>query len=105
MIQYVSKRSKLAAIFLIVGALFYLAPSGLGTQRHREYRVYQQQYYYPHHSQLKGALIGGAGGALVGGLIGHGTGALIGGGAGAGAGYLVQRHRNRQERRYIVRYH
>jgi uncharacterized protein YcfJ len=45
----------------------------------------------------KGALIGGAGGAVVGGLIGHGVGgALIGGAAGAGAGYLIGRHKDKE---------
>jgi hypothetical protein len=94
MMQCVSKRSILAAIFVLVVALFYLAPSGLAGHHYQVYRAYPQQYPYHHHSELKGALIGGAGGALVGGLAGHGTGALIGAGAGAGAGYLVQRHRN-----------
>lgn len=43
----------------------------------------------------KGALIGGAAGALGGGILGHGAGgALIGGAAGAGAGYLIGRHRD-----------
>lgn len=38
----------------------------------------------------KGALIGGAGGALLGGLLGGGMkGALIGGGIGAGGGALL----------------
>jgi hypothetical protein len=38
----------------------------------------------------KGALIGGAGGALLGGLLGGGLkGALIGGGIGAGGGALL----------------
>jgi uncharacterized membrane protein len=98
MMQCVSKKSILAAIFVIVAVLFCLAPSSLATQRQQVNRVYPQQYGYHHHSKLKGALIGGAGGALVGGLIGHGTGALIGAGAGAGAGYLVQRYRNHRER-------
>ena len=41
-------------------------------------------------SQGKGAIIGGAGGAIAGGLIGHGVGgALIGGAIGAGGGYVV----------------
>ena len=41
-------------------------------------------------SQGKGAIIGGAGGAIAGGLIGHGVkGALIGGAIGAGGGYII----------------
>ncbi|GAA3960011.1 glycine zipper domain-containing protein [Mucilaginibacter dorajii] len=41
-------------------------------------------------SQGKGAIIGGAGGAVVGGLVGHNVGgALIGGAIGAGGGYII----------------
>lgn len=41
-------------------------------------------------SQAKGAIIGGAGGAVVGGIVGHGVGgALIGGAIGAGGGYII----------------
>jgi uncharacterized protein YcfJ len=40
--------------------------------------------------QGKGAIIGGAGGAVAGGLIGHNVGgALIGGAIGAGGGYII----------------
>lgn len=40
--------------------------------------------------QGKGAIIGGAGGAVVGGLIGKNVGgALIGGAVGAGGGYII----------------
>jgi uncharacterized protein YcfJ len=40
--------------------------------------------------QGKGAIIGGAGGAVVGGLIGHNVkGAVIGGALGAGGGYII----------------
>lgn len=41
-------------------------------------------------TRAKGAIIGGAGGAVAGGLIGHNVGgALIGAGLGAGAGYVI----------------
>src|ERR1700712_2815287 len=41
-------------------------------------------------NRAKGAIIGGAGGAIAGGLIGHNVGgALIGAGLGAGAGYVI----------------
>jgi uncharacterized protein YcfJ len=41
-------------------------------------------------SQGKGAIIGGAGGAVAGGLIGGDVkGALIGGALGAGGGYII----------------
>lgn len=51
--------------------------------------------------QGKGALIGGAGGAVAGGLIGHGVGgALIGGAIGAGGGYIIgNEHRKNVEKR------
>lgn len=62
------------------------------------------QRRYRHHSRKKGALIGGAAGAVGGALIGGRKGALIGAGAGAGTGYLVQRHRNRKARRRARRY-
>jgi uncharacterized protein YcfJ len=52
-------------------------------------------------SQAKGAIIGGAGGALLGGLIGHNLkGALLGAAVGAGGGYIVgNEHRRTVERR------
>jgi uncharacterized protein YcfJ len=56
--------------------------------------------------QAKGALIGGAGGALAGGLIGHGVkGALIGGAIGAGGGYIIgnEHRRNEAKRRAAYR--
>jgi outer membrane lipoprotein SlyB len=52
-----------------------------------------------HHSRRKGAIIGGVAGAVGGALIGGKKGAVIGAGAGAGTGYLIQRHRNRRNRR------
>jgi uncharacterized protein YcfJ len=40
--------------------------------------------------QGKGAIIGGAGGAVIGGIAGKGVGgALIGGAIGAGGGYII----------------
>jgi uncharacterized membrane protein len=55
--------------------------------------------------QGKGAIIGGAGGAVAGALIGHNVGgAVIGGAIGAGGGYIIgneaanaQRKRNMQD--------
>ena len=44
----------------------------------------------PMSEQGKGAIIGGAGGAVVGGLIGKNVGgALLGGAVGAGGGYII----------------
>jgi uncharacterized protein YcfJ len=57
-------------------------------------------------SQAKGALIGGAGGAVAGGLIGHGVkGALIGGAIGAGGGYIIgnEHRRNNIKRQRAYR--
>jgi uncharacterized membrane protein len=98
MIHHVLKRNVLAVMLAMAVALFSLAPATMARHHYRRY------YVYHHHSTLKGALIGGAGGALVGGLAGGGKGALIGGGAGAGAGYLVQKYRNHRQRRRIARY-
>ncbi|MDF2432708.1 MAG: hypothetical protein JWP44_2339 [Mucilaginibacter sp.] len=48
--------------------------------------------------QAKGAIIGGAGGAVAGGIIGHGVGgALIGGAVGAGGGYIIGNEHRRHE--------
>lgn len=48
--------------------------------------------------QGKGAIIGGAGGAVAGGIIGHGIGgALVGGAVGAGAGYVIGNEHRRHE--------
>jgi uncharacterized protein YcfJ len=57
-------------------------------------------------SQAKGAIIGGAGGAVAGGIIGHGVGgALIGGAVGAGGGYIIgnehRRHEEKERRAYL----
>nr|WP_294944362.1 YMGG-like glycine zipper-containing protein [uncultured Mucilaginibacter sp.] len=51
--------------------------------------------------QGKGAIIGGAGGAVAGALIGHNVkGAVIGGAIGAGGGYIIGNEaRRRQEKR------
>jgi uncharacterized membrane protein len=98
MMHRVLKRNVLSAILAMVVGLFSIAPATMAMHHHRRY------YVYHHHSTLKGALIGGAGGALVGGLAGGGKGALIGGGAGAGTGYLVQKYRNHRQRRRIAGY-
>lgn len=57
-------------------------------------------------SQGKGAIIGGAGGAVVGGIIGHGVGgAVIGGAIGAGGGYVIgNEHRKKVEKRRRAAY-
>ncbi|MFA6085346.1 hypothetical protein [Mucilaginibacter sp.] len=48
--------------------------------------------------QGKGAIIGGAGGAVAGGLIGKSVGgAVIGGAIGAGGGYIIGNEARRRE--------
>lgn len=56
--------------------------------------------------QGRGAIIGGAGGAVVGGLIGHNVGgALIGGAVGAGGGYIIgNESRKAKEKKRIAAY-
>jgi uncharacterized protein YcfJ len=56
--------------------------------------------------QAKGAIIGGAGGAVAGGIIGHGVGgAVVGGAIGAGGGYIIgnehRRHEEKERRAYL----
>ena len=60
-------------------------------------------HYYKrraHHKTMKRVAVGAAGGAVVGALVGHGKGAGIGAVAGAGAGYLYDRHKRHEHRRY-----
>jgi hypothetical protein len=90
MVGSIINRRIVAVIMGLVLLLGVCGSTSFAQRRHRRH----------HHSRAKGALIGGAGGAVVGGLIGGKKGALIGAGAGAGTGYMVQRHRNRRHRRY-----
>lgn len=65
--------------------------TNVSAQYHRHRRV---------SSQAKGAIIGGAAGAVAGGLIGHGVGgALIGGAVGAGGGYVI----GNEHRRHVIK--
>lgn len=96
------KHQALAALLTIVLLIGTFGTFSVNAQR-------RSRGYYrgPHHSRAKGALIGGAVGAIGGALLGGKKGALIGAGAGAGTGYLIQRHRNnrhRHYRRYYRRY-
>ena len=63
-------------------------------------RLSRGYYVGTRHSKTKGAIVGGVAGLIGGALIGGKRGAVIGAGAGAGTGYLIQRHRNRNDRRY-----
>jgi uncharacterized membrane protein YfcA len=50
--------------------------------------------------QGKGAIIGGAGGAVAGALIGHNVGgAVIGGAIGAGGGYIIGNEARKREQK------
>ncbi|GAA4089013.1 YMGG-like glycine zipper-containing protein [Mucilaginibacter panaciglaebae] len=66
----------------------------------------QTKEHKPISSQGKGAIIGGAGGAVVGGIIGHNVGgALIGGAIGAGGGYIIgNEHRKAVEKKKRAAY-
>ena len=89
------RTNRTLTIFLSV--LLLLSTFGsLTVDAQRRYRRYRR----PHHSRLKGALIGAGVGTVGGAVIGGGKGAVIGAGAGAGTGYLIQRHRNRRHRHY-----
>ncbi|PTQ94121.1 YmgG-like glycine-zipper protein [Mucilaginibacter yixingensis] len=95
---------KLFFCFTIISAMMFTA---LSTQS-------MAQEHKKMSSQAKGAIIGGAGGAVAGGLIGHGVkGALIGGAIGAGGGYIIGNEHRRhvekvqraQRRAYWRRHH
>ena len=91
MIQTVRKKNIIVMFLVVVFLVMSLAADSLAHRRP----------YAHHHSKTKGAVIGGVAGAVGGALIGGKKGALIGAGAGAGTGYLIQRHRNRQQVRRI----
>jgi hypothetical protein len=93
MIQPNLKRTVIATLITLALLLSSFGLSVFG-QRHRRPHYYRR--YHTHHSRTKGALIGGAAGAVGGALIGKGKGALIGGAAGAGTGALVQHIRNKR---------
>ncbi|HEX3280222.1 MAG TPA: YMGG-like glycine zipper-containing protein [Pyrinomonadaceae bacterium] len=94
MIGYLQNKRTLA---MFLGLLLLLSTLGsLSVDAQRRSRRYRR----PHHSRLKGALIGAGVGTVGGAVIGGGKGAVIGAGAGAGTGYLIQRHRNRRHRHY-----
>lgn len=77
----------------ICGLSMVLFSMGIANESKAQYTEVKRGWS----SRGKGALIGGAGGAVAGGIIGHGAGgALIGGAAGAGAGYLIGRHKDRE---------
>lgn len=60
--------------------------------------VQAQEHHKKLSDQGRGAIIGGAGGAIAGGLIGHGVkGALIGGAIGAGGGYIIGNEHRKHE--------
>ena len=93
MVQNVKKKNIIAMFLVLVFVILSVAAEGLAHRRP----------YRHHHSKTKGAVIGGVAGAVGGALVGGKKGAVIGAGAGAGTGYLVQRHRNRKQRRHVRR--
>jgi osmotically inducible lipoprotein OsmB len=95
MIGFLQNKRTLAMFLSAILLLSTLGSLGVDAQR-RSRRYYRR----PHHSRLKGALIGAGVGTVGGAVIGGGKGAAIGAGAGAGTGYLIQRHRNRRHRHY-----
>ena len=86
-IRLANNRTFLSLLLAICLLLMSAAPNALGQRRH-------------HHSKTKGALVGGAIGAVGGALVGGGKGAVIGGAAGAGTGALVQHARNVRHRHH-----
>ena len=94
MVRPVSKKYILALILAFCFALFSAVPEASAHKRP----------YRHHHSKTKGALVGGAVGAVGGALIGGKTGAVIGGAAGAGTGALVQHRKNVKHRRHYRHY-
>ena len=86
-----------------------------GNDRDGRYGEYDRRYHgngnyygdprYRHDNGIgpgKGALIGGAGGAVLGAILGGGKGAFVGGAAGAGIGDILGEHaqQERRERPY-----
>ncbi|MEK6300925.1 MAG: YMGG-like glycine zipper-containing protein [Acidobacteriota bacterium] len=94
MIRSVSSKYILAMFLAICFVVLSAAPESSAHRRS----------YRHHHSKTKGALIGGAVGAVGGALIGGKKGAVIGGAAGAGTGAVVQHRRNTRQRRYHRRH-
>ena len=90
MVRPVSNKYILAMFLAICLVILSAAPEGFAHRRP----------YRHHHSKTKGALVGGAVGAVGGALIGGKKGAVIGGAAGAGTGAYVQHRKNQKQRRY-----
>jgi outer membrane lipoprotein SlyB len=95
---------------LLTGTLLLGATVPVAAQPYQNYQAPAQDVLYVKHRRHpigpgKGALIGGAGGAVIGALAGGPKGAVIGGAVGAGAGAVTgsalehRRHR-RAYRRY-----
>jgi osmotically inducible lipoprotein OsmB len=90
MVRTVSIKYILAMVLAICFVVLSAAPESSAHRRS----------YRHHHSKTKGAVVGGAIGAVGGALVGGGKGAVLGGAAGAGTGALIQHHRNRHSRRH-----
>ena len=94
MISFIRTKRTLTIFLSLVLLLSTFGSLSVDAQRRTRH------YRRPHHSRLKGALIGAGVGTVGGAVIGGGKGALIGAGAGAGTGYLIQRYRNHKHRRH-----
>ena len=90
MVRPVSKKYILAMLLAICFVILSVAPESSAHRRP----------YRHHHSKTKGAVVGGAIGAVGGALIGGKKGAVIGGAAGAGTGAVVQHRKNVRQRRH-----
>src|SRR5256714_15680647 len=77
----VLSRRVFAAILCAALLLVAFVDTGFARQTHRRH----------HHSRRRGALVGGAAGAVGGALVGGRKGAVIGAGAVGGTWYLGQR--------------
>lgn len=85
-------RNKYILAILLAVCFVVLSATHDGFAHRRPYRH--------HHSKTKGALVGGAVGAVGGALLGGKKGAVIGGAAGAGTGAYVQHRKNKRQRRH-----
>ncbi len=102
--------NKIYSALLAVSMLFACALPA-SAQSYYHHRHYRSSHYYRHGDRRsyhghgigpgRGALIGGAGGAVIGGALGGGKGALIGGALGAGGGALAgQANQNHKRNEY-----
>ena len=96
-------KKRLMVAILSTGMFFTTVAPGTAVAA-THYRTRAQYYRHRRHMRtLKRVGIGAAGGAAIGGIAAGGKGAGIGALAGAGAGYLYDRHKRHEYRRYYGR--